>query len=133
LRNAQLVEGVLDVLRDILPVRRVAVRRADVVVDVVEVDRLQELGATGPRRVLLLQERAIRIEAELEHPLGLPLHLRHLADDVLVQALLGDEQRLLIVVEAPLVLANSISRSWIDRGHDAATCSTTPSSRRSGS
>ena len=58
-----------------------------------------------PRQHRLALEALQRVEAELRHPLGLVLAPRDLADDLLVQALLGLEDALLGVVPAELVLA----------------------------
>ena len=48
-----------------------------------------------------------------------------------VEALVGDEERLLIIVEAPLVFADCLACVGVHRGHDVAP-SSTPSSRRMG-
>ena len=122
LRDAQLVERVLDVLRNVVPVRRILVRRLHVVVDVIEVQRCQRLWTARPLRILLLKEALVRVQPVLQHPRRLVLHLRHLADDALVQALLRDVQRRLVIVEAPLVLPHRISRD-IFRGRNVLRCS----------
>ena len=70
LRDAELVVGVLDVLRQVIPRCCLLLRRPHEVLDVVEVDAL-EVGA--PVRHRLLVEDAQRLEPDVEHPLGLAL------------------------------------------------------------
>ena len=53
----------------------------------------------------LALEMLERLQAEVPHPLGLALHRRHLADDLLGEALLGLEDVVLDVAPAELVLA----------------------------
>ena len=79
LGDAEPVEGVLDVLRDLAPVAAVLFGGADEVVDVVEVD-LAEVAAPGRgrARVEVLQ----RLEAEVAHPLRLVLVLGDRFDDL---------------------------------------------------
>ena len=79
LGNAQLVEGVLDLRRHVVPGLALAVGRLHVVVDVVEV-QLGEVAAPGRRR--LLAEDLERLEPELAHPVRLVLHLGDLVDDL---------------------------------------------------
>src|SRR5439155_2172571 len=75
----------------------------DVVVDVVEVD-VRHVHCE-PRRHRLALEILQGAEAELAHPVGLALHLRHLVDDLDVDALLGLEDVVLDVAPAELVTA----------------------------
>jgi hypothetical protein len=105
LGDAQLLVGLLDGLGHHVPVLGLAFGRLHVVVDVVEVD-VVERAAAAPGRDGLAQEPLVGLEAELEHPVGLVLDLRHLADDVLGQPLLGLEHVLVLgVVPTELVCA----------------------------
>ena len=72
LRNTELVVGVLDVVGDIFPIGFVAIGRADVVVDVVEVDIAQLAAPLGHRSSVEVVER---LESELAHPLRLVLDI----------------------------------------------------------
>ena len=113
LGDAQAVERVLDVGRDVVPVGALLLRRADEVEDVLEVDLVQVAAPGGHGLALEDLERA---EAELQHPLGLALEERDLADDVRVEAALGLEHVVGRVVPAELVLAE-IDVGRLDCGH----------------
>ena len=106
LRDAELVEGVLDVLRHVVPVLLGPIRRARIVVDVIEVE-IVVLDAAAPeaRRHRLLKEVLVRAQAEVPHPFVLVLRGRNLAHDAFVQALLCavGVRRVVVVVEAELV------------------------------
>src|SRR5215207_9817819 len=102
LRDSQLLEGILDALGHVVPGAPLVLHRPDVVVDVVVV-HLGEVAAPGGGR--LLQERLQRLEAELEHPLGLVLMLGDHGHDLGVYTLpRGPEEVLLRVAETVLVL-----------------------------
>ncbi len=113
LGDAQAVERVLDVGRDLFPVPSLLLRGADEVVDVLEID-LVECAAPGGHRLAL--EDLERAEPELEHPFRLALQERDLADHIGIQALLGLEDVVRGVVPAELVLAE-IDIGWLDCGH----------------
>src|SRR5699024_5544314 len=81
--DAQLVVGVLNVLRQVLPARRLLLGGADEVLDLVEVDARQVRAPGGHG---LLVEDLEGLQATLEHPLRLVLLGRNIPDDVLVQA-----------------------------------------------
>ena len=102
LGDAEALVGVLDRLGHHVPVVGQRVGRLDVVVDVVEVDAG---GVTAPGRAGPALEAAVRLETEVEHPLGFALEPRHLGDDVVVEALLGLEDVVLLVAPAELVAA----------------------------
>jgi len=72
----------------------------DVVVDVLEEDLRHVAAPVGHGAPL---EVLVGLEAVLEHPVGLALHPRHLAEHVLVQAALGLEDVVLGVGPAELV------------------------------
>src|SRR6266850_1755023 len=96
LGDAELIEGSLDVVGHVLPALGGLVGRAQVVIDVLEVDARK---VSAPRRhrsgAVVLQ----RLEATLEHPVRLLLvGLADLADDVLREALV-----LLVAVDGVLV------------------------------
>jgi hypothetical protein len=103
LGDAQLVEGVLDVLGDVVPRGRGLLRGPDEVVDVVVVDLgkvRRAPGGLGARDEVL-----VGLEAEVEHPLRLVLELGDLADELGREALGGLEGVAgLRVVEAELLL-----------------------------
>src|SRR5215208_416447 len=102
LRDAQLLERVLDVVGHIVPGAALILHRPDVVVDVVVV-HLREVAAPGGGR--LLEERLQRLQPELQHPLRLVLVLGDHGDDLRVYTLpRGPEEVLLRVAEAVLVL-----------------------------
>src|SRR5215208_1782477 len=102
LRDAQLLERVLDVVGHIVPGAALILHRLDVVVDVVVV-HLREVAAPGGGR--LLEERLQRLQPELQHPLRLVLVLGDHGDDLRVYTLpRGPEEVLLRVAEAVLVL-----------------------------
>src|SRR5262249_39068207 len=101
LRDAELVPGVLDVRRQLVPGLRLLLGRADVVVDRVEVDSVQVAAPAGQRARLEVLER---LEAELPHPVRLVLVLGDGFDDLLRQAAAGLEEVVLWSVESVLVL-----------------------------
>jgi len=102
LGDAQLLIGLLDGLGNHVPVLGLLLGGLDVVVDVVEVDGVEQ-AATTPLRNRLAEEALVGLQPEIEHPLGLALHGRHLADDVLVKPLLGLEDVVLLVTPSELV------------------------------
>ena len=114
LGDAEPVEGVLDVLGDVVPVAPLLIRRADEVEDVLEVD-LGEVAA--PVRHGLALEDLERAQPELEHPLRLVLQEGDLPHDVRVEAPLGLEHVVRRVVPAKLVLAHPLDLRWGGRGH----------------
>ena len=98
LRDAEAVEGLLDVLGDVVPRALGALGGAHEVVDVVEVDLGQHRRA--PRRHRAGEEVVERLEAELAHPAGLALELRDLLDELAREALRRLVEVVLGVVEA---------------------------------
>ena len=60
----------------------------------------------------LAMKRFSAFSRKLPHPLGLALHRRHLADDLLGEALLGLEDVVLVVAPAELVPAEIEIRWW---------------------
>ena len=103
LGDAELLVGRLDGVGQVVPVLDLILGRLHVVVDVVEV----EVGHVHrePRRHRPGHEPLQGLQPELEHPLGLALHGRHLADDLLGEALLRLEDVVLGVAPAELVPA----------------------------
>lgn len=77
LRDTQSVVGVPDVLGQIVPGRRLLLRRTHEVLDVVEIDAI-EVGP--PVRHGLLVESTQRLQADVQHPLGFVLLSRDIAD-----------------------------------------------------
>lgn len=102
LRNAQLVEGVFDLVREFGPVVDTGADvdvRPDVRDDLVDVD-LAQVRLSGPvgrhRHLLELLERA---QAPLQHPLRFVFVLRDDADRLLGESLLGLEGGFLLLLE----------------------------------
>ena len=89
LRDPELVPRVLDVGREVLPRLRLLLGRADVVVDVLEVDVVD---VAAPLRQRARKEVVERLVAELPHPLRLVLVLRDRLDDLVVQPAAGLEE-----------------------------------------
>src|SRR5215208_2937220 len=105
LRDAQLLERVLDVVGHVVPGTALVLHRSDVVVDLIKV-HLREVAAPGRSR--LLEERLQSLETELEHPLRLVLVLGDHGDDLRVYALpRGPEEVLLRIAETVLVLVEA--------------------------
>ena len=102
LGDPQLLVGVLDRLRHLVPVVAERVGRLDVVEDVVEIDVRHVAAPVGHRAT---SEALVALESEVEHPVGLALQPRHLPQDVLVQAFLRLEDIVLFVGPAELVFA----------------------------
>jgi hypothetical protein len=101
LGDAEPVEGLLDVLGDVVPGALGLLGRAHEVMDVVEVDLGEVRRAPGRHRPG--EEVLERLEAELAHPLRLVLELGDLLDELLRQALRGLVEIVLGVVEAVLL------------------------------
>ena len=100
LRDAQLVVGVLDVGRQVVPAGRLLLGRADEVLDVVEVDPV-ELGTPGRHRLAL--EELVALQPQVEHPLRLALQRRDVGDDLGGQTALRGRAGDVGVRPAPLV------------------------------
>ena len=98
LGDAEAVEGLLDVLGDVVPRALGALGGAHEVVDVVEVDLGEHRRAPGRHRAR--EEVVERLQAEVAHPLRLVLELGDLLDELARQALGRLEQVVLGVVEA---------------------------------
>ena len=101
LRNSQAVKGFLDVLRHVFPGTTLALRRLDVVVDIIEINGCD---IATPGRQWLLEENLQGPQPRVAHPLRLLFDLRDLFDDVLIQTLFGPKHRLIRIVEAKLIL-----------------------------
>lgn len=82
LGNAQLLEGVTDVLGDVIPILLRAFAGAQEVADVVEINLLEQ-GHVAPCRHRSLLVVPIGLDAELSHPLRLVLERRDVAHDLL--------------------------------------------------
>ena len=104
LGDAQLLVGLLHALGEHVPVGDLPLGGLEVVVDVVEVDVGHVRGEPLEHRLAL--EALQRVEPELRHPLRLVLLPGDVADDGLVEALLGRVDVVVgAVVPAELVLA----------------------------
>jgi hypothetical protein len=79
LRDPELVPGVLDVRRQVLPGLGLLLGRPDVIEDVVEVDA-RDVAAPGRQRAR--HEVLERLEPELAHPLRLVLVLGDRSDEL---------------------------------------------------
>src|ERR671917_2148580 len=130
LRDAELLERVLDVVRDVVPGAALVLHRADVVVDLLEV-QVREVAA--PLRGRLLEERLERLEPVLEHPLRLVLVLGDHGDDLRVYPLArGPEEVLLGIVESVLVLVEPKLLNALVFWHSFPFPSSAPRSRTPG-
>ena len=101
LRDAELVVGVLDRLRQLFPGAHLLLDRLDVVVDVLKVE-VRHL-CREPRHHGPTEEALQRAQPELQHPLRLALDRGHLTHDLFVEALAGLEDVVLDVTPAQLV------------------------------
>ncbi len=102
LGDTQLLVRLLDRLGDHVPVLGLSAFGLDVVVDVVEVDVVEQATPT-PRWNGAPEEPLVGLEPEIEHPLRLALHPRHVSDHVLAEALLRLEGVIVLVVPTQLV------------------------------
>ena len=96
--DAELFEGALDVVGDVVPRLFGLLAGLHEVEDVVEVDRVEQLGV-APRGHRLGAEDVVGVQPELAHPRGLVLHRRDALDNTARQPLLGLENVVLGVVE----------------------------------
>jgi hypothetical protein len=120
LRDPELVPGVLDVGRQVLPRRGLLLGRADVIEDVLEVDVVQ---VPAPLRQRAGQEVVERLVAELPHPVRLVLVRRDRVDQLVREAPAGLEEVVLGDVEAVFDLvvgADSSDDFGLGYGHQAA-------------
>ena len=106
LRDAEPVEGLLDGVGDVIPRTAHLLDGLDVVVDVLEVET-REIRA--PRRHRPLAEVVERLEAELQHPLGLVLVLRDRRHDLRRQTLGRAKDGYVDIREAVLVVLGELS------------------------
>ena len=112
LGDAQLLEGRLDLLGDVVPRLLFALGRLAVVDDLVEVDAVETV---GPVRHGTLDEVLVGAEAELEHPVRLVLEPADLLDGLARQPALGLAQVDDVVVERELVAL--VGDDLAGRGH----------------
>src|SRR5699024_1660870 len=105
LGDAQAVVGLLDVLGQVVPVGDLLLGGADEVLDVVEGDA-REVRAPGGQRLPV--EELERLQAALEHPLGLVLAGRDVAHDVLGQAAARAGPGRVLVVPSEGVVADRV-------------------------
>ncbi len=99
LGNAETIECLLDVGRNVFPVAALAVGRLDVIEDVLKV----QVDRATPVRHRLRVENLEASQAELAHPLGLVLHVRDHVDDLGIESLAAFERVLFLVAEIVLV------------------------------
>ena len=78
LGNAELVEGLLDLIRNVVPGLALMIGWLEIVEDVLEVD--VDVAAPLGHRLGIRKSRAT--QAEFPHPAGLVLHLRNLSHDL---------------------------------------------------
>ena len=101
-RDSEPFEGLLDLVRDVVPGLLFALGWLAVVDDLVQVD-LKEIAAPGRHRAG--KEVLVGAKPEVEHPLRLVLDPADLLDRLASQAAFGLLEVLDVVVEAKLVLA----------------------------
>ena len=104
LRNAELLERVLDLVRDIVPRVFHSILRTDVEVDLVQIELVEIAAPVGHR---LRLEDLQSLESEFQHPLRLLFVGRDLSYDLLIEALAGLEDRLVLGDEVVSVLVES--------------------------
>src|SRR5207247_490749 len=109
LGNAEPVKGVLNVLRNLVPVLALLLGGLDVIEEVVEVDGAQVAAPGGHR--LALEDRQ-RLQALLQHPRRFALARRDLFHDLAAEAALRLEDVVLAVVEAIRVNARADVLYW---------------------
>ena len=102
LRNAEALEGRLDLVGDVVPRLLFALRRLAVVDDLVEVDLVE---AVRPHRHGPLEEVLVGPQARLEHPVRLFLDPADLLDRVERQAAFRLAEVCDVIVEGVLVAA----------------------------
>ncbi len=108
LGDPELLVRALDRVGQVVPVLDLTLGRLHVVVDVREVEACEVVldplaHAPEEREHRLVLEAAECLQPEVPHPVGFLLDGRHLADDLLVQALLGLEDVVLLVAPSELV------------------------------
>ena len=114
LGDAQLVVGVLDVGGQVIPGRRLLLGGPDEVLDVLEVDAGQ---VCPPVRHGLAVEQLQALQPQVEHPLGLVLLARDVADDLFGQAAAGGRARHVRVSPAELVSVKALKLGVCGCGH----------------
>ena len=97
--DSQLVERLLDFLRDFVPAMPLLLGRFEVVINVLEID----VDLAAPLRHRLRFEDFQGFQAKLAHPIGLALHLGNLFDDFPVESLASSKDGLRFGVEIVLV------------------------------
>ena len=118
LRDAQLIEGILDVGGQFFPGRARLLGWLDVVVDIVKVNRA-EVAAPGGHRAL--QEEIETLVAEVTHPLRLALELANLVYNLVRQALARPEDIIFRLAKAPLIFFEIIADDRISCHCSAST------------
>ena len=107
LRDAQLVEGALDLGGHVVPGAALLADGLEVVVDFLEVDG----DPPAPLRHGLGLEDLQALEPEVAHPRRLALHVRNFGDDAAVESLAGLEDVFLVVAEVVFIdLADGVAR-----------------------
>ena len=126
LRDPEPLEGLLDLLGDVVPRLLFALGRLAVVDDLVEIDGPEVATPLGHRPA---QEVLVRPQPELEHPVGLVLERADLLDRVPGQPALRLAEVDDVVVERELIasVANGVTGlgrgggQWFSRGWSGAT------------
>ncbi len=109
--NAQLIEGALDVLGNIVPRFFLLFCGPDVVVDVVQVQFLQGRPPIGHRT---LQEVIESLQTKVEHPFWLVFHVRDLLDHLMIQSFARFEGVIIVaVVKTVFILPNIFEEDFV--------------------
>ena len=106
--DAQAVEGVLDVFRNVVPIPLGGVGGTEEVGHVVEVDAV-ELAAVAPVGHLAFHEVVVGFDAKFGHPFGLVFEFRDVADHLFGQAFVKANGGVFGVVKTELVVANRLT------------------------
>src|SRR5205085_196458 len=96
LGNAQTIEGIPNLGRNVVPGLALLGDWLDIVVDIIKIDARQ-ISAPGRHRTFLEELQAL--ETKLPHPARFAFHLGDLLDDLLAQSFLGLKRIVLRYVE----------------------------------
>ena len=108
LRNAETVEGSLDVFGDVVPIPLGGVGGTKEIRHVVKIDVVQ-FTAIAPVGHFALHEMVVGLDPNLRHPLGLVFELRDVSNNLLTQPFVEADGGVFRVVESKTVVANRLT------------------------
>ncbi len=103
LRDAQLIEGLLDRIRNIIPGLPFLLRRFDVVINVIQV-KTADIAAPSWHRAF--HEMLERLQTVLEHPLRFAFYCRYLLHNFSIQTFAGFKDRDIGIAKPILILVD---------------------------